>query len=65
MRKALDAQQPMETLFKKIQDFADFSEAGGVVIVHPQQIDVGYAKIFDTSNFMSTCRRWNEKETAD
>jgi hypothetical protein len=26
---------------------------------------VGYAKIFATGNFMSACRRWNEKDTAD
>jgi hypothetical protein len=26
MRKALDPQQPVETLFKQIQDCADFSE---------------------------------------
>jgi hypothetical protein len=28
MCKAWDAQQPLETLFKQIQDCADFSEAG-------------------------------------
>jgi hypothetical protein len=55
----------VETLFKQIQDCADFSEAGGVEIVHYQQINVGYANIFATGNFVSACRRWNEKETAD
>jgi hypothetical protein len=55
----------VETLFKQIQDCADFSEARGVRIVHPQQINVGYAKISATGNFMSACRRWNEKDTAD
>jgi hypothetical protein len=29
MRRAWDPQQPVETLFKKIQDCADYSEAGG------------------------------------
>jgi hypothetical protein len=29
MRRAWDPQQPVESLFKKIQDCADFSEAGG------------------------------------
>jgi hypothetical protein len=43
----------VETLFKQIQDCADFSEAGGVTIGHAQQIKVGYAKIFATDNFMS------------
>jgi hypothetical protein len=65
MRKAWDPQQPVETFFKQIQDCADFSEAGGVIIVHPQQIHVGYANTFATCNFMSTCRGWNENDTAD
>jgi hypothetical protein len=65
MRRAWDPQQPVETLFKQIQDCADYSEAGGVLIDHPQQINVGYAKIFATGHFMSACRRWNEKPTAD
>jgi hypothetical protein len=55
----------VKTLFKKIQDCADFSEAGGVVIGHPQKINLGCAKIFATCNLMSACRRWNEKEKAD
>jgi hypothetical protein len=49
-----------KTLFKQIQDCADYSEAGGVLTDHPQQINVGYAKIFATGHFMSACRRWNE-----
>jgi hypothetical protein len=43
MHKAGDPQQPVETLFKKIQDCAGFSEAGGVIIGRPQQINVDYA----------------------
>jgi hypothetical protein len=65
MRRAWDPQQPVETLFKQIQDCADYSEAGGVLIGHPQQINVGYTKIFATGHFMSACRRWNEKPTAE
>jgi hypothetical protein len=65
MRKAWDPQQPVETLFKKIQDYADLSEAGGVIIGHTQQINVGYAKICATGNMMSACRICNEKDTAD
>jgi hypothetical protein len=60
MHRAWDPQQPVESLFKKIQDCADYSEAGGVLIGHPQQINVGYAKIFATCHFMSACRWWNE-----
>jgi hypothetical protein len=64
MRRAWDPQQPVESLFKQIQDYADYSEAGGVLIGHPQQINVGYEKKFATGHFMSACRRWNEKPTA-
>jgi hypothetical protein len=65
MRRAWDPQQPVESFFKQIQDCTDYSEAGGVLIGHPQQINVGYAKIFATGHFMSACRRWNEKPLAD
>jgi hypothetical protein len=65
MCKACDSHQPVENLFKQIQDCDDFSEAGGVLIGHTQQINVGYANIFATGNFMSACRRWNKKDTVD
>jgi hypothetical protein len=61
MRRAWDPHHPVEALFKQIQYCADYSEAGGVLIGHPQKINVGYSKIFATGHFMSTCRRWNEK----
>jgi hypothetical protein len=65
MHRAWDPQQPVETLLKQIQDCADYSEAGGVLIGHPHQINVRYAKIFATGYFMSACRRWNEKPSGD
>jgi hypothetical protein len=65
MRRAWDPQQPVESLFKQIQYCADYSEAGGVLIGHPQQTNVGYAKIFATGHFMSACRRLNEKHTIE
>jgi hypothetical protein len=37
MRRDWDPQQPVESLFKQIQDCADYSEAGGVLIGHPQK----------------------------
>jgi hypothetical protein len=60
MCRAWDPQHPVESLFKKIQDCADYSAAESVLIGHPQQFSVGYAKIFATGHFMSACRRWNE-----
>jgi hypothetical protein len=65
MRRAWDPQHPVESLFKKIQDCADYSEAGGALIGHPQKINIGYAKIFATGHFMSACRRWNKKHTIE
>jgi hypothetical protein len=53
MRRAWDPQQPVESLFKQIQDCADYSEAGGILVGNPQKINVGYAKIFATGHFMS------------
>jgi hypothetical protein len=35
MRRAWDPQQPVESLFKQIQDCVDYYEAGGVIIRHP------------------------------
>jgi hypothetical protein len=55
----------VETIFKKIQDCADYSEAGSVPIGPSQQINVEYAKIFATGKFMSACRHWNEKPAAE
>jgi hypothetical protein len=65
MRRAWDPQQPVESLFKRIQDCADYSEAGGFLIGQPQQINVGYDKIFATGHFKSACNRWNEKHAID
>jgi hypothetical protein len=65
MRRAWDPQQSVETLFKQIQDCADYSEAGGVLISRPQQINIGYTKIFAMGHFMSACCRWNDKPTAE
>jgi hypothetical protein len=65
MRQTWDPQHPVEALFKQIQDCADYYEAGGVLADYPQQINVGYAKVFSTGHFMSACRQWNEKPTAE
>jgi hypothetical protein len=65
VRQAWDPQQPIESLFKQIQDCADYSEASDVLIGHPQQINIGYATIFATGHFMSDWHRWNEKPLAE
>jgi hypothetical protein len=65
MRRAWDPQQPVKSLFKQIQNCADYSEVGGVIIGHPQQINFGYANSFATGHFMSACRRWNENHSVE
>jgi hypothetical protein len=65
IRRAWDPQQPVESLFKQIQDCADYSESGDVLIGHPQQINLGYAKIFAAGHFMCACRRLNEKHAIE
>jgi hypothetical protein len=44
MRKAWDPQQPVETLFNKIQDYVDFADAGGVAIGAAQKLSSVYSK---------------------
>jgi hypothetical protein len=61
MCKAWDPQQPVETLFKQIQDCVDFAEAGGVKIGAAQKLSSAYSKIFKSGKFNSACRRWDEK----
>jgi hypothetical protein len=61
MRKAWDTQQPVETLFKQIQDCVDFAESGGVAIGSAQKLSSAYSKIFKSGKFKSACRRWDEK----
>jgi hypothetical protein len=65
MRKTWDPQQPVEALFKQIQDCADFSEAGGVEIGAAQKLSSAYSKIFKSGKFNSACRRWDEKLEGD
>jgi hypothetical protein len=65
MRQTWDPQQPVESLFKQIQDCAEYSEAGDFLIGHPQQINVSYAKNFANGHFISACCRWNEKRVIE
>jgi hypothetical protein len=65
MRNAWDPQQTVETLFKQIQDYVEYAEAGGVTIGPTQQISVAYTNIFATGSCMIACRRWNKKVAAD
>jgi hypothetical protein len=48
MRKAWEPQQPVETLFKQIQDFLDYAEAGVITISEAQKLTTAYTKLFST-----------------
>jgi hypothetical protein len=48
MRKAWEPQQPVESLFKRIQDCVDCAEAGGITISEAQKLHSVYSKIFAT-----------------
>jgi hypothetical protein len=65
MRKAWDPQQPVETLFKKIQDCVDFAEAGGVTIGATQKLSSVQSKIFRSGKFNRACHKWDETLAAD
>jgi hypothetical protein len=65
MRKAWDPQQPVETLFKQIQDCVDLAEAGGVAIGAAQKLSSAYSIIFKSGKFKSACRKWDENIEAD
>jgi hypothetical protein len=65
MRKSWDPQQPVETLFKQIQDCVDYTEAGGITISEAQKLQTAYAKIFATGIFHSACLCWNDRLPAE
>jgi hypothetical protein len=62
MWKAWDPQQPVETLFKQIQDCVDYAEAGGITIGEAQKLSTAYTKVFATGIFHSAWCRWNERD---
>jgi hypothetical protein len=48
MRKSWYPKQPVESRFKKIQDYVDYTESGGITISEAQKIQNAYANIFAT-----------------
>jgi hypothetical protein len=59
-----DPNQPIETLFQKIQDARAFAVAGG----HPYGADmivhVAYTLVFNTGLFPDACHAWQSRATA-
>jgi hypothetical protein len=65
MCKSWDPQQPVETLFKQIQDCVDFAEAGRFEIGAAKKLSSAYSKKFKSGKFNSACRIWDGKLEAD
>jgi hypothetical protein len=65
MCKAWDPHQPVESLFKQIHDFVDYSEAGGITISEAKTLQTAYTKIFATVIFHSDCHHWNDRLPAE
>jgi hypothetical protein len=60
-----DPNQPIETLFQKIQDARDFVVAGGQPYGNSMIINVAYTLIFSTGLFPDACRVWQSRAVAE
>jgi hypothetical protein len=53
-----DPNQPIETLFQKIQDARAFVVAGGQPYGAAMFVNVAYTLVFNTGLFPDACRAW-------
>jgi hypothetical protein len=60
-----DPNQPIETLFQKIQDARAFAVAGGQPYGNAMIINVAYTLIFNTRLFPDACRAWQSRAIAE
>jgi hypothetical protein len=56
--------QPIETLFQKIQDARAFTLAGGQPYGAAIIVNLAYTLVFNTGLFPDTCRAWKSREIA-
>jgi hypothetical protein len=59
-----DPNQPIEMLFRKIQDARDFAVAGGHPYGAAMIVNVAYTLVFNTGLFPDTCRAWQSRVIA-
>jgi hypothetical protein len=59
-----DPNQPIETLFQKIQDARAFAVAGGQPYGAAMIVNVAYTLVFSTGLFPEACRAWQSRATA-
>jgi hypothetical protein len=55
----------METLFKQIQYYVDYAEAGGITISEARKLTIAYTKVLSRGNFHIFFRRSNERDPQD
>jgi hypothetical protein len=59
-----DPNQPIKTLFQKIQDALAFAVAGGQPYGNAMIINVAYTLVFNTGLFPDACRAWQSRAVA-
>jgi hypothetical protein len=59
-----DPNQPIETLFQKIQDAQAFAVAGGQPYGEAMIVNVAYTLVFNTGLFTDACRAWQLRAIA-
>jgi hypothetical protein len=59
-----DPNQPIETLFQKIQDARAFAVAGGQPYGATMIVNVAYTLVFNTGFFPDACRAWQSRAIA-
>jgi hypothetical protein len=60
-----DPTTPIELLFTRVQDHADFATAGGAPIPDPLLAQAAYSNIEHTGLYPTYCDAWRAKPTAD
>jgi hypothetical protein len=59
-----DPNQPIETLFQKIQDARAFAVAGGQPYGAAMIVNMAYTLVFNTGLFPDACRAWQSRAIA-
>jgi hypothetical protein len=59
-----DPNQPIETLFQKIQDARAFAVAGGQPYGEAMIVNIAYTFVFNTGLFPEACRAWQSRAIA-
>jgi hypothetical protein len=61
MKQPCDANQPIEVLFKQIEDAIEFADAGQTPYSPEQVLNVAYQLVFRTGLFSDECKIWKRQ----